>query len=508
MSEENKNNFLTTIHLENYSPFQNGEIQLGGEGKIQSLIKFYLQKKGSKNLKENAERFKINCIVGENGTGKSRLLEKILNEEKSKYCILDDFFILSRNFLEKDKWYSNVNSPIFKDNLPSGQNYGFNGFLSGLFVFDCLNKKVNDFSFFSAFHPEVQEYSLEFSDTKKLDVFPFRKNFIESENASAVFWTQKQTEELRNALSVLHKKVPKGGIGDLLQYAIEYASQRKYNKTSSIEIDNLHGGQKTKDNYWNDEAKKSYWNDEIAKNFCQNVITEIKSISELSLKDQILILTFLFEKVFWNIDLVYHSSKSKNSQQIAFSSFSSGEKAVALRLWNMYREIVKLRSENKSENKKDFLILIDEPDLHLHLDRQRQYIQKLIDVFSTLPTDIQLHFIIATHSPFLISDLPTECIIALEKNKEGKTERKSLEGRSTFWANFVDLIRNWFFFKEQMLMWSFAETIIKEIAEKEREEILDRESQKTDKEQKSESLEDIKKMIWDDFLRDNLLYFK
>ena len=68
----------------------------------------------------------------------------------------------------------------------------------------------------------------------------------------------------------------------------------------------------------------------------------------------------------------------------------------------------------------------------LHLDWQRQYIQKLIDVFSTLPSDIKLHFVIATHSPFLISDLPTECIIALKKDDKRNTEVLELKKNSTF----------------------------------------------------------------------------
>ena len=186
------------------------------------------------------------------------------------------------------------------------------------------------------------------------------------------------------------------------------------------------------------------------------------------------------------------------------SSLSAGEKVALLRFTNIYMNIL----EKYNNWKNDFLILIDEPDLHLHLDWQRQYIQKLIDVFSTLPSDIKLHFIIATHSPFLISDLPTESIIALKKDDKWSTEVLELKRNSTFWANFVDLIRSGFFFKDQMLMWSFAEEIIKQIAEDDRKEILDHKLQKTDKEQKSESLENIKKMIWDDFLRDNLLYFK
>lgn len=67
------------------------------------------------------------------------------------------------------------------------------------------------------------------------------------------------------------------------------------------------------------------------------------------------------------------------------------------------------------------LILIDEPDLHLHLDWQRQYIAKLIDTFSTVPENIKMHFIIATHSPFIISDLPKENIIRMRKKEDGST---------------------------------------------------------------------------------------
>jgi hypothetical protein len=137
----------------------------------------------------------------------------------------------------------------------------------------------------------------------------------------------------------------------------------------------------------------------------------------------------------------------------------------------------------------------------------KKYIQKLIDVFSTLNTNIKLHFIIATHSPFIISDLPSECIIKLEWNWQEfeweKFTKISYQNNQTFWANFVDLIRDWFFFKEEALMWSFSENVIGDIAEKRRKEITN--------DKKIENLDLVKNIenkIWDDFLRDNLLYFK
>ncbi len=178
----------------------------------------------------------------------------------------------------------------------------------------------------------------------------------------------------------------------------------------------------------------------------------------------------------------------------SFNNLSWWEKTLLTRFTNIYIEII----EESKKWKKDFIILVDEPDLHLHLDWQRQYIQRLIDVFSTLLLNISLHFIIATHSPFIVSDLPKECLVLLEKWKVKEYEWK------TFWANYIDLIRNGFFFeKPQMLMGSFAEDIILNIADLERAKVLwDNENEDLCWE------EEIKKQIWDDFLKDNLLYFK
>ena len=234
--------------------------------------------------------------------------------------------------------------------------------------------------------------------------------------------------------------------------------------------------------------------------YFRNIASSTNKKTDFSFSEQNLLIKLFFEKIFWNVDLQYDES-------IKFSALSSGEKIIALRLWNIYREILRLQSENK----KNFLILIDEPDLHLHLDWQRQYIQKLIDVFSNLPSDIKLHFIIATHSPFLISDLPTECMIALKKDSAWNSEVLELKRNSTFWANFVDLIRSGFFFKNQMLMWSFAEEVIKQIAEDERRDILENDANWISIKKKKEDLEErgkLKEFIGDNFLRDNLLYFK
>ena len=207
---------------------------------------------------------------------------------------------------------------------------------------------------------------------------------------------------------------------------------------------------------------------------------------------------------FFKLDLIFKDLNLNKS----FNNLSAWEKTTLTRFTNISRNIFE-------STKTDFLILIDEPDLHLHLDWQRQYIQKLIDVFSTLDSEINLHFIIATHSPFIISDLPTECMVVLDKSEKNRHKGEFVEVKEysekdekgkflhqTFGANYIDIIKSGFFFEDkQMLMGSFAKNIIWDIAENERKHI-------TNWDKKNTKWQDIKKNIWDDFLKDNLLYFK
>ena len=213
-----------------------------------------------------------------------------------------------------------------------------------------------------------------------------------------------------------------------------------------------------------------------------------------------------YYEVYEIMDIIYE--EKNNIPNFLFTSLSSGQKAFSINLVNIISSIRKSLLKNENKN---FLILIDEPDLHLHLDWQKQYIQKLIDVFRNLLKDIKdisLHFIIATHSPFLLSDVPAENVILLKKDwsytKVIKWENLEWNNtKNTFGANFVDLIRNWFFFDNKNLMWSFAENVIWDIAQKRREEITIGKEIKNKKE-----IEKIEDKIWDSFLKDNLLYFK
>ena len=79
---------------------------------------------------------------------------------------------------------------------------------------------------------------------------------------------------------------------------------------------------------------------------------------------------------------------------------STGEISLLLRLFNIANQI-KLNS----------IVLIDEPELHLHPNWCINYISKLKQLFNKYDS----HFIIATHSPLLVANLNKEDIVVLKK---------------------------------------------------------------------------------------------
>ncbi|MGR5486363.1 AAA family ATPase [Vibrio alfacsensis] len=98
-------------------------------------------------------------------------------------------------------------------------------------------------------------------------------------------------------------------------------------------------------------------------------------------------------------------TKSKPKQDFLLSQASSGELSLLFTMSSIAGEI-----ENGS------LILIDEPELSLHPEWQLNFLSLLTDIFSNYKS---CHFIIATHSPNLISSIPDNnaYIVSLDDDK-------------------------------------------------------------------------------------------
>jgi predicted ATP-binding protein involved in virulence len=105
-------------------------------------------------------------------------------------------------------------------------------------------------------------------------------------------------------------------------------------------------------------------------------------------------------------------------------------------------------------DKDDILFLLDEPDITLHPQWQKKYIHQLIYTFKNIGKKI--HFIVTSHSPFILSDLPKENVIFL---KDGKQVDVDI---NTFGANIHTLLSHGFFIQDG-LMGEFAKEKINDV---------------------------------------------
>ncbi len=89
------------------------------------------------------------------------------------------------------------------------------------------------------------------------------------------------------------------------------------------------------------------------------------------------------------------------------------------------------------------VIIIDEPESSLHPNWQNKYIFGLKEIFKMYPS---CHFIMATHSHFLISDLEpgTSSIISLKRMSEDSTVMVNLHNEDTFGWSVEDVLFNIF----------------------------------------------------------------
>lgn len=138
---------------------------------------------------------------------------------------------------------------------------------------------------------------------------------------------------------------------------------------------------------------------------------------------------------------------------------SSGEENFLFQFASFYKIL-----ENANNLKEDITILIDEGETTMHPNWQKKYIKYYIDFFESNFKDKNIHIILTSHSPFILSDLPKENVIFLKKDNE--TGRCINDTKNTnmkpFGANIHTLLSDGFFM-DGGLMGEFAKSKITEI---------------------------------------------
>ncbi|WP_150452108.1 AAA family ATPase [Arenibacter lacus] len=130
------------------------------------------------------------------------------------------------------------------------------------------------------------------------------------------------------------------------------------------------------------------------------------------------------------------------------NKFSSGQQKQ-LNFYSRFhwasKEIMKSESDEYGVDGERAIILIDEGEVSLHPEWQRTFFKNAIDFLSKLfkNKDIQLIFI--THSPFVLSDIPKENVIFLDRNNKGNAIKSNIDRSQTFGANIYSLLSDSFF---------------------------------------------------------------
>lgn len=145
------------------------------------------------------------------------------------------------------------------------------------------------------------------------------------------------------------------------------------------------------------------------------------------------------------LKLFHFSFVSKDNR--SFEQLSSGERIFLAQEVKIHHKISRMQSQN-------ILFALDEIEISLHPQWQKKYIFQLINFLKK--HDKNIHIACATHSPFILSDLPKENVIFL---KNGKQVYPDIQ---TFGANIHTLLSHGFFM-EDGLMGEFAKGKIDEV---------------------------------------------
>jgi len=146
---------------------------------------------------------------------------------------------------------------------------------------------------------------------------------------------------------------------------------------------------------------------------------------------------------------------------ISYLNLSDGEKQIFV----IIIDIIFVLSNQLFGNNQ--VVILDEIDAHLHPNWIKELLSILIQLteeFNSLYDKTNVHFLLITHSPFLLSDIPKQNIIFLDKDEKGNC--KVVDGlkkkKQTFGANIHTLLSD-SFFMEDGLMGEFAKGKINEI---------------------------------------------
>ena len=386
----------------------------------------------------NQENLNINitAIVGENGTGKSTLMELLLAVISNVTKSMEDIQDLKVELIFEDLHIYKIK--IGKDNVERDKEVQLFEYQDEEKNTDNKWKKIG-FGKKQLFYNILVNYSIHSLDSSKdswiepyFKYAPKKNIVIEPFREKGNINIQKEEESVKQRLitNLLEPELEEDGYSfrqlTKTYKAIKLVSSTKLRKSpTNKEIVSLYS--KTND------LNECY--DEHNIEILSNKIKEKKESKSIEY--------FIPNNYFTDILL---------ENDIKFSDLSSGEKQKIYSINSILYHIQRL---DKKEYKHINLIL-DEIELYFHPELQRTYIHDIIEAIKKVGTEniLGINITFITHSPFILSDIPESKILFLDKDINAKTVPMKTDIK-TFGANIHNLLSNGFFMGGK-LMGEFA----------------------------------------------------
>lgn len=173
---------------------------------------------------------------------------------------------------------------------------------------------------------------------------------------------------------------------------------------------------------------------------------------EVKLTDDLESFLLNVHRGFFNISFF----RKDGDVKIYLSDLSSGEQKFI----NIFANIFYIARTKYKDSDKDYLLILDEPDTYLHPSWQKKIISYLISFFekTSIFKNNKIEILITSHSPFILSDIPKHHVVFLKKGKQ----ILALDRKDTFGSNIHTLLSDGFFM-DNGLIGEFAKNKIEDI---------------------------------------------
>ena len=174
---------------------------------------------------------------------------------------------------------------------------------------------------------------------------------------------------------------------------------------------------------------------------------EIVKKEPINLRD----LSTILPPSFYSIDIMLKKKDADNEAPISLSRMSSGERQFLYTCSTFIYHILNLLSvqDSRRVRYRNMNLVLDEVEICFHPEYQRQFVFKLIDLLTKLRLTrwCSINILIATHSPFILSDIPQQNILYLENGACANSQVNV----NPYAANVNDILHQSFFLKDAFM---------------------------------------------------------